>query len=259
MIGAYNANRDIDMVIGNYLSIPEKNLITGDNIKKGMVDNEEFIDVFMENIRSYYIGVPWNKLYKRELIERYDIRFNKNVVWCEDFLFNIEYFDKCRLFYLLYVEEGVYKYILRENSITHSIKKQDNRSMMKDIDELRYIKAKEYCEKNGNGNIFELEWNCSNVYAELSELTKVNSDKSLAECYMEFIKILRNPQIHEYINMKSKKTDIFIWKIMDLLIKKEQYRVTFLIFLIKGFMVTNMGTMACAIKKKVKHYVPPNL
>ena len=259
MVKAYSYSKDIDLVIGNYITIPEKNLLTGENIKTGLVRHEEFLNIFVENIRSFYIGVPWNKLYKRNIIEQYHIRFDKNIMWCEDFLFNIEYYDKCSLFYMLYVENGIYNYYLRESSITHVIKKQDDKNMIKSIDLMRYNKAKAYCEKNEKGNIFELEWNCSNVYAELSELSKSNLNMSLAKRYKEFINILSDAKIYEYIYMKSLDTDIFMWKMLEYLVRRHRYKLTFIIFVIKGYMVTNMKKVTKVIKKKTKHYIPPNL
>lgn len=259
MVRVYSEFQNTDIVIGNYLSIPEKYLMTGDNIKAGLVTSEDFLDVFIENVRSFYIGVPWNKLYKRDLIERYHIRFNKNIVWCEDFLFNIEYYDKCKFIYLLHVKDGIYKYILRDDSITHIIKKNDDINMIKKINRLRYERAKDYCKKNGKESFFELEWKCSNVYTELSELTKFNSKLSISKRYIEFVKILSNPQTYEYIYMKTKNTDVLVWKIMEYLTKKRLYRIAFWFFLLKGYMVTNMKGITNLIKRKFKHYVPPNL
>lgn len=50
------------------------------------------------------MGVPWNKLYKRELIG--DIRFPKDVSWGEDFIFNLAYVRRCR--HAAILNEGLY-------------------------------------------------------------------------------------------------------------------------------------------------------
>ncbi len=39
----------------------------------------------MENPADFYYGVLWNKLYRRELVERYHLRMDPEISWCEDF------------------------------------------------------------------------------------------------------------------------------------------------------------------------------
>lgn len=259
MVNVYKKNKDIDLVIGNYISIPEKNLVTGINVKNELVGCEEFLNIFMENIRAFYIGVPWNKLYKRVIIEQNHIRFEDSIRWSEDFLFNIEYFEKCKLFYMLYIENGIYEYYLRDSSITHAMEKQEDKAILQKIDRLRYERAKEYCEKNGKREIFELEWNYSYIYAELTELSKYNSKEKVLRRYKKFKAKLLDSHTYDYINMKARNTDIRMWKILEYLIRKKHYICTFYLFLVKGYMVNNMQTLTKSIKRLLNHYMPPNL
>ena len=56
-----------------------------------VLSKEEFSHHMMENPADFYYGVIWNKLYRREIIEKYDLRMNVQINWCEDFMFNLEY------------------------------------------------------------------------------------------------------------------------------------------------------------------------
>ena len=63
----------------------------------------------MENPADFYYGVLWNKLYRRELVERYHLRMDPEISWCEDFLFNLEYIRRAERFYALSVP--IYYYV----------------------------------------------------------------------------------------------------------------------------------------------------
>lgn len=42
-----------------------------------------------------YQGYLWNKIYLKDIIDRFNIRFDENIAYNEDKLFNIEYVLKC--------------------------------------------------------------------------------------------------------------------------------------------------------------------
>ena len=101
LINAYRENTDIDLVIGNFMTDIKNGYFTGSELQNENVDSKRFAEIFLDYLKSFYFGVPWNKLYKREIIEKYHIRFNEEIDWCEDFLFNVEYFSKCKRMYIL--------------------------------------------------------------------------------------------------------------------------------------------------------------
>ncbi|MBQ6787630.1 MAG: glycosyltransferase [Lachnospiraceae bacterium] len=259
MVKAYKENEEIDLVIGNYRSIPSKYLVTGKKLENKVVKEEQFIDIFIEHIRAFYIGVPWNKLYKRAIIEKYKIRFHKDIMWSEDFLFNLDYFDKCKSFYLLFVDEGIYDYYLRESSITHALEDNIEHSVLDEIEKMRYESAKKYCMKHNRIETFELEWRYSYTYAELTVLARNNKEDNFLERYRKFKLKLMDPNIYEYISMKAKNTDIRIWRLLEELTRRKMYRSTFILFILKEYMVNNMQTITKAIKKIINHNMPSNL
>ena len=57
----------------------------------------------------------WNKLYRREIVERHHLRMNPEISWCEDFMFNLEYIRYAERFYALQVP--IYYYVKTKGSL----------------------------------------------------------------------------------------------------------------------------------------------
>ena len=105
-----------DMVIADFYRVVGERLShKGDIEEDTVLSQEEFASHMMENPADFYYGVLWNKLYKREIIEKYNIRMDTSISWCEDFLFNLEYIRHAESFYALQVP--VYYYVKRKGSL----------------------------------------------------------------------------------------------------------------------------------------------
>ena len=79
------------------------------------MDREEFAEHMMENPAAFYYGVIWNKLYRRSIVERYHLRMDTSISWCEDFIFNLEYILRAETFYAL--RAPVYYYVKTKGSL----------------------------------------------------------------------------------------------------------------------------------------------
>lgn len=107
---------DCDMVISDFYRVVGERLShKGDIEETTVMSQEEFASHMMENPADFYYGVLWNKLYKREIIEKYHIRMDTSISWCEDFLFNLEYIRHAESFYALQVP--IYYYVKRKGSL----------------------------------------------------------------------------------------------------------------------------------------------
>lgn len=81
-----------DMVISDfYRVVGERVSHKGDIPEEGVLSRVEFASYMLEKPADFYYGVLWNKLYKREIIEKHQLRMDKDISWCEDFMFNLEY------------------------------------------------------------------------------------------------------------------------------------------------------------------------
>lgn len=65
------------------------------------MDKPQFARHLMEEPASFYYGVMWNKLYRRDIIMEHSIRCNEEFTWSEDMLFNLEYIRYAESFYAM--------------------------------------------------------------------------------------------------------------------------------------------------------------
>lgn len=105
-----------DMVIADfYRVIGERLSHKGSIDEDGVLSREEFANNMMENPADFYYGVLWNKLYKRSIIEKYQLCMNPKISWCEDFMFNLEYIRHCENIFVLQVP--IYYYVKTKGSL----------------------------------------------------------------------------------------------------------------------------------------------
>lgn len=255
LVQPYIQYQDIDLVIGNYACTPNKNYMTGDLFKEGIAKQEEFIYDFVRYIKSFYFGVPWNKLYQRDMIEKKELRFDESIMWCEDLLFNIEYFEECSKIYRVNIQGGIYHYIERQSSITKDLDSNEKINIQQ-IERLRYARAMEYCSKNGMGEMLRLEWKYSNLYGKLSKIAKRELGESLEDSYCEFMLLIKNQEVYQFVCNRCDEKTPGIWKWLKYLMDLKCYKIIFLIFFFKGCMVKNMKNVSGKLKKHFEDKLP---
>lgn len=85
---------------------------------KDKISMENMKIKFMDFANSEMLNPLWNKVYKREIIEKYNVKFDKNFKTGEDFIFNLDYLLNVQD--ISFCNEGFYYYAKRSNgSITH--------------------------------------------------------------------------------------------------------------------------------------------
>lgn len=85
-------SHECDLVIADfYRVVDDWASHKGDIDAEGVITREQYADFMLEDPANYYYGVIWNKFFKRDLIERYGLRMDPELDWCEDFIFNMEY------------------------------------------------------------------------------------------------------------------------------------------------------------------------
>lgn len=105
-----------DMVIADFYRVVGDRVSHKGDIEDDVVlTREEFASHMMENPADFYYGVIWNKLYRREIIEKNHIRMNTKLSWCEDFLFNLEYILHAETFFAL--QAPIYYYVKTKGSL----------------------------------------------------------------------------------------------------------------------------------------------
>lgn len=105
-----------DLVVAHFYRVVEDKTAQRGHIKKrATMTRTDYAERMMTAPANYYYGVLWNKLYRRGVVERYRVRCDAAVAWCEDFLFNLEYLRYCRLVATL--PQPVYYYYKRKGSL----------------------------------------------------------------------------------------------------------------------------------------------
>ncbi len=87
-------------------------------LSSGVLDKKQFATALMENPASFYYGVMWNKLYRRDIILQHDIRCDTDISWSEDFLFNLNYIRWAERFCA--IEDAGYYYLQNPSSLVHT-------------------------------------------------------------------------------------------------------------------------------------------
>lgn len=109
-------DNDVDMVVADFYRVVGENTSRKGSIDKGGVYTKlEYADCMLVSPADYYYGVIWNKLFKRDIIEKNQLAMDENINWCEDFIFNMEYILHTENIYILKVP--VYYYVKTEGSL----------------------------------------------------------------------------------------------------------------------------------------------
>lgn len=105
-----------DMVISDFYRVSgERVSHKGDIDDDCVLTREEFAAFMLENPADFYYGVLWNKLFRRDIIEKYQLRMDPAISWCEDFMFNLEYIRHAEVFFALQIP--IYYYVKTKGSL----------------------------------------------------------------------------------------------------------------------------------------------
>lgn len=97
-----------DLAICNYYDNYETNL------KQVFFRDEVYNGIFDKRL---FRGFLWNKLYKREIINKNNLKMDENIFITEDLLFNCEYLRYCNK--VSYTNQRLYHYVMNPYSALH--------------------------------------------------------------------------------------------------------------------------------------------
>lgn len=102
-------NKYLDNNIDFLLFTKDKNI---ENLSKENLIKE--VSGYIDN--NHYFSTPWSKIFKTELIKKYNIKFIESIINGEDMLFILNYLNICSSFKI--IGTSFYKYRLLPNSLT---------------------------------------------------------------------------------------------------------------------------------------------
>ena len=107
---------DCELVIAEFYRVVGERLARKGGIQEDVImDREEFALHMMDNPADFYYGVLWNKLYRRDIIVKNGLQMDKDISWCEDFIFNMQYIRYVKKVYALQVP--IYYYVRTKGSL----------------------------------------------------------------------------------------------------------------------------------------------
>ena len=110
---------DCEMVICDYNRVVDNNIIVKGHIpEEGAINRTEFARYMMKAPANYYYGVLWNKMFRMDIIRKNELDFPKEIDWCEDLRFNLEYLQYVKHVYVL--QKPLYYYVLTKGSLAQS-------------------------------------------------------------------------------------------------------------------------------------------
>ena len=108
---------DSDLVIGAFtMYIGNISEVKDLGRREDVLSLEDFLSLLCKYPNSFYYGVLWNKLFRRELIAGQRVRFNSQLEWGEDFDFITRYLVGARR--VSYTRRPVYNYVRNPKGLT---------------------------------------------------------------------------------------------------------------------------------------------
>lgn len=201
MMDIAEQDESIDLVIGSFCSVPESNFYYGEYATKGKQTLEQMSTDLLFNIKSFYYGVMWNKLYKRDIINRNYIKCSENISWCEDYLFNLEYYKHCKWVFIMPPNKKIYKYYQHASSATKNVREMPKEKVEK-ICSMRIEQTRNFFAGMGLEEKLELEWQYSFLFSDLFDIAK-EKETRLCDKYQKIKKSLTQDGVDEYIKLKK--------------------------------------------------------
>ena len=186
----------------------------------------------VENIKEYnknYMPIcVWRSLYKKEIIEKYNIIFESERKFIsEDILFNIDYLMHSKQASFVY--DTYYYYCLNSNSLTTKYKPERFELAIVLYKEIinRLSKYGEYKKVKKGLYGFFLGYVRGAIKQEVFCMQKSKKEK-----YIRIKEILNNSYVQEALKQESNET--FRRKTYDLLMKKKKIRCLYILTKLKG-------------------------
>ncbi len=81
-----------ELAVGDFYRVVDGNVSEKGSIQTGgTLSLQQYANEMMLAPADLYYGVLWNKLYRRDIIERFGICMDENISYSEDMIFNLEY------------------------------------------------------------------------------------------------------------------------------------------------------------------------
>lgn len=132
----YIEKLDVDIVSSGYIDISKYGTIRLNDFYSGnqILSKQEFIECIFRGVG----GTLWGKIFKTEIISKYNLRLNPDIFMCEDMIFVLQYSMQCKSFGV--IEENLYNYYrLNDESISTKINITYYKNLVEVLKQIEYI------------------------------------------------------------------------------------------------------------------------
>lgn len=237
LVFPFLSQENVDLVIGKFEN--ERNL--WQSALSGVVDQSSFLDDFSKCIHGFYYGALWNKLYKREIIQNNNLWFPEDLSWCEDYLFNLEYYSHLKRM-VGYISRSVYIYKTRENSLVTKV--------MLD----RRIKVENQClERLGRfaGQNTRIQRAYEDHYAYMKHAQLINM-YCAKQGYSKVKHVCMNKEVMEFWKGYRNPENYPVYRIISLLASANSSLLIYFFICLKENLKVGLKKKACFIHKIIR-------
>lgn len=210
-----------DLIIGTALIVDANKIelrrLSTDH--SGNYTIQKILDRIKATDKEIFLHYIWNKWYKREIIEKYNIKFNEKIKLGEDFLFNCDFFDVAEN--VAISPAKMYMYFDRNRlSLTGAfIRDEIERRRLVDNKYLNLLKTKGVYNKD----TFDSQIGAI-TFQSLQSISKDSCKLSKKEKAV-YIRTFAESEYGDYLEAYSKTINRISWKkIVIKAIKNKQYR-----------------------------------
>lgn len=204
-----------DIVCCGYNDISEYGIVKHTDF---MEKNDITKNQFLYDVCQGTGGVLWNKIFKKDILDKYNIKMEKDIFMCEDLIFVLRYGSHCNSFG--YIDKYLYNYNrLNSSSISTNISKDYINNYIEVCKKIEVILINNGFEKEKINKII-----CSRVQSGIISIIDSESKKILINGIKSTSSNLSEILNYSYIKLykSSFKSDIKLYKPYVYFIRKNK-------------------------------------
>lgn len=213
-----------DVVICNYYTVKDKQK----KIEKNYIPNQVG-NLAIDKNQLFNSWAVWNKMFSQKIIKDNNLLFSKGVIY-EDMRFTLKVLLKANK--ISYVDEALYYYIYRQNSIMNSQNLEKNKDILKGFEDIISYYQKENAYGEFKEEIEFLAIKHILIYA-LVRVIKTSTNKEIKTNILPYLNYL-NTNFPNYKENKYLKTLSRNHKLIYNLINNKRYYILKLLIKLRG-------------------------
>lgn len=225
----YKNIQDVDLVVSSYKTTQINNVKINSPTKnkKEIIEKSEFIKRFADLKGNFVYHPLWNKIYKRQIIEENNVKFDNKISIGEDFIFNIDYLKNANKICL--INDILYNYVtVDRTSLT-----QKYRENLWNEEKEEYKHYKDFFVNLNEYENYAKEIEIFLIYSFNSVISHLfNTNRLTKEQIKQKIKQVINDKNLQYSVRNSKANNLYI-KFVKKLIKIKNIGLIYYTYKIK--------------------------